>query len=116
MRKPASIIFGITASLLAAEPAVAQRHALAITSSRVSEKIVLKVDPMPTGKVDVHVTVIDPGGIRSPLPPLRTTADPSTGNIIGPAIPSETRGFFVEVELRDAVTGKKLGLTGTWVT
>ncbi|MBL8897346.1 MAG: hypothetical protein JNM84_06950 [Planctomycetes bacterium] len=116
MRKNAVWLWWIAASVWAAEPAAAQRVAASVTGSRAGEKVILKTDPLPAGEVDVRVTVIDPSGNRNPLPPKRTTGDPTTGSITGPALPAESRGYFVEVELRDPTTGNRIALTGTWVT
>lgn len=105
----------IVASVWAAEPAFAQRSAVTIVSSRGGEKVTVKVDPIPTGELVVQVSLVDPNGNRTPLPPVRTGADAASGHVTGPALPVEMKGYWVDVEITDAATGRSLGGTGSWV-
>lgn len=116
MSKPIPWLLWIVISTSAAESASAQRSAVGIIHSRAGEKLVLKMDPLPPGEVEVLVTLFDPSGHRQRLPPMRASGKPGSRTITGPELPAEARGFLVEVELRDPESGRKIGRSATWVT
>jgi hypothetical protein len=116
MSKPIPWLFWIVICTSGTESASAQRSAVGILHSRAGEKLVVKVDPVPPGEVDVHITLFDPSGSRLRLPPMRASGKPGSRTITGPELPAEARGFLVEVELRDPESGRKIGRSATWVT
>jgi hypothetical protein len=115
MPRRVGLAWWIAASVWATEPASAQRSSVAIVSSRANEKVTVEVDPRPAGEVELRISIVDPMGNRTHLPPKRATADPTTGAVVGPILSVEQKGYWVDIEVFDAATGRSLGGTGSWI-
>ncbi|MBL8897344.1 MAG: hypothetical protein JNM84_06940 [Planctomycetes bacterium] len=98
----------------AAESAQSQTSAVRILSSRSGEKLKLSLNPRPPGKVEVRVTLVDPAGNKSPLPPKATSCEPNYSICYGPEMPPEARGSLITVEVFDPATGASLGIAASW--
>jgi hypothetical protein len=100
------------ALLLAASTSEARAttyETITILSSRGGAKLIAEVKPVPTGPVQINITITDPLGNQRTLPPSKVQPD-ANGRINGPALPTECQGFLLKVQVIDPATGALLAV------
>jgi hypothetical protein len=98
----------VSASATECSGRTAAFETVTILSSKGGGKLSAQVKPVPTGPVEVRLTITDPRGNARSLPPATATPD-GDGRITGPELPSESQGFLLKVEVIDPATGATIG-------